>query len=164
MMLDTHQSTYREHLLEHLVLGELLRHSWFHDHASLEISHPSVDRAGYDVVLESNGITRHVQLKSSARSAKTSRQTIHTGLSLKPSACVVWTQFDPSTLELGPFLFFGGGPGEPIPSLTGLAVAKHTKGNAEGVKLERPNLRVLPRSHFLVLDSIPSLYVALFGD
>ncbi|MDP1832206.1 MAG: hypothetical protein Q8K67_09120 [Geothrix sp.] len=163
MMLDTHQSVYREHLLEHLVLGELLKHSWIHDNASLEISHPSVDRAGYDVVLESNGITRHVQFKSSARTAKTSRQNIHMGLSVKPSACVVWTHFDPSTLELGPFLFFGGGPGEPMPSLSGLPVAKHTKGNAEGVKLERPNLRVLPRARFSVLDSIPSLYVALFG-
>ncbi len=163
MTLDTHQSVYREHLLEHLVLGELLKHSWIYDNAALEISHPSVDRAGYDVVLESNGSTRHVQFKSSARTAKTSRQNIHVGLSEKPSACVVWTHFDPATLELGPFLFFGGAPGKPMPSLSGLPVAKHAKGNAEGVKLERPNLRVLPRARFSVLDSIPSLYIALFG-
>ncbi|MCM2250061.1 MAG: hypothetical protein NDI58_05790, partial [Geothrix sp.] len=163
MPLDTHQSVFREHLLEHLVLGELLKHSWFNDNAALEISRPAVDRAGYDAVLESNGFTRHIQFKSSAHTAKTSRQNIHVDLSKKPSACVVWTLFDPSDLKLGPFLFFGDVPGGPLPSLDGLPVAKHTKGNAKGVKLERPSLRVLPRTSFIVFDSISDLYASLFG-
>jgi len=161
--LDTYQSVYREQLIEHLLLGEMLKLSWLQFNASLEISHPSVDRAGFDVVLEANGITRHVQFKSSARTAKTSVQKIQVGLADKPSACVVWILFDPLTLELGPFLFFGNDPGKKIPSLNILKVAKHTKGNAEGVKLERPNLRILPRSCFHKLESVEKLYFRLFG-
>src|SRR5712692_8232980 len=56
--------------------------------------------------------------------------------------------FEPRTLELGPFLWFGAAPGEPLPDLSGYPIAKHTKGNAQGVKLPRPNLRVVPRSAF----------------
>jgi hypothetical protein len=76
-------------LIEHLFIGELLKHSWLHDQASLEISKPELDRAGHDIILESNGITRHVQLKSSARTAKTASQKIHVDLADKPSGCVI---------------------------------------------------------------------------
>jgi hypothetical protein len=163
MSLDTEQSVYRERLLEHLVLGQLLQYSWLHDHATLEISQPAIDRAGHDVVLESHGITRHVQFKSSARSSKTARQTVHIALSEKPSGCVVWVQFDRDTLDLGPFYFLGGMPGKPLADIRQLPIAKHTKGNAKGLKLERPNLRVVARGKFTRIDSIKALYRALFG-
>ena len=55
---------------------------------------------------------RHVQLKSSHRRAKTSEVRINTALKRKRSGSVVWIQFDPATMELGPFLWFGGQPGE----------------------------------------------------
>lgn len=163
MSLDTEQSVYRERLLEHLVLGQLLRHSWLHDHAALEISQPAIDRAGHDVVLEAHGVTRHVQFKSSAISSKTARQSVHVALCEKTSGCVVWVQFDRGTLDLGPFYFLGGTAGNPLPDIRHMAVAKHTKGNAKGVKLERPNLRVVGRGKFTRIDSIEDLYRALFG-
>lgn len=161
--MDTHQSVYRERLLEHLLVGELLKYSWLHANATLEVSQPSIDRSGYDMVLEVNGITRHVQFKSSSISGKTSTQKVHVGLESKPSACVIWTRFDAHTMTLGPFYFFGGAPGERLPSLKDFPTAKHTKGNAHGVKLERPNLKVVRISHFTELKDIPSLYSALFG-
>lgn len=163
MTIDSYQSVYRERLLEHLLIGELLKHSWLHHSASLEVSQPSIDRSGHDVVLEANGITRHVQLKASSLSAKTSKQKVHLGLVNKPSGCVVWVRFDSSTMALGPFLFFGGKPGKPLPSLDGFKVAKHTKGDAEGVKKDRPNIRVIPASKFRKVSSIADLYWELFG-
>jgi hypothetical protein len=163
MSLDSSQSVYRERLLEHLLLGHLMRHSWLSCGASLEVSHPMIDRAGHDVVLDDNQITRHVQFKSATRTAKTSRQTIHLELGRKPSGCVVWILFEPASLELGPFLFFGGMPGTPLPAITNFPVAKHTKGNAQGVKLERPNLRVIPRREFKQLATVHAIYTALFG-
>jgi hypothetical protein len=75
---------------------------------------------------------------------------------------VVWLRFDPETLALRQFLFFGGMAGQPLPSLEGFGMAKHTKGNAAGVKLERPNLRVVPSSRFQNLASVTDLYAALF--
>lgn len=163
MTLDTHQSVYREKLIEHLFIGELLKLSWLRHAATLEVSHGLIDRSGHDLVLEVAGIVRHVQLKTSASSSATASQKIHLGLCAKPSGCVVWIQFDKASLALGPFLFLGGAPGEPLPDLTACKVARHSKGNALGHKAERPNLRVVPRSGFKRLESIEALYSALFG-
>jgi hypothetical protein len=162
--LDSHQSIYREQLLEHLLIGDLLKYSWLHGGATLEVSQPFIDRSGHDVVLEANGITRHVQLKSSAQGGATDEQKVHIGLASKPSGCVIWTRFDRATMTLGPFLFFGGEPGAPLPSLDQCRVAKHTKGDATGAKKERPNLRVVRISKFRTIADIPSLYAALFGN
>jgi len=163
MNLHANESVYRERLLEHLLIGKLLKHSWLHHGASLEVSQPSIDRSGHDVVLEANGITCHVQLKASASGAATSVQKIHLGLAAKPSGCVIWMRFNPEDMSLGPFLLFAGLPGEPLPSLEGFKVAKHTKGNVDGVKKERPNLRIVPVSKFRKVAGIAELYNELFG-
>jgi len=162
--LHIHQSVYRERLLEHLLIGDLLRYSWLYAGATLEVSQPSIDRSGHDVVLEANGVTRHVQLKSSSRDAKTANQNVHLGLLAKPSGCVIWTRFDAGSMTLGPFMFFGGEPGAVLPSLADFRTAKHTKGNASGEKKDRPNLRVIPVSRFRPIANIPDLYAALFGN
>ncbi len=162
--LDVYESVYRERLLEHLLIGDLLKYSWLHAQASLEVSQPAIDRSGHDVVLEANGVTRHVQLKTSSHSAKTRSQKVHVGLATKPSGCVIWTRFDRESMQLGPFKFFGGAPGAPLPSLADFPVAKHTKGNAEGVKKERANLRVVSISKFTEVADIQELYMALFGN
>lgn len=164
MSVDSCQSVYREKLLEHLLIGELLKYAWFHHGATLEVSQPAIDRSGHDIVLEANGITRHVQLKTSSTDARTLRQNVHLGLARKPSGCVVWMRFDPKTMELGPFLFFGSVPGAPLPALDGFKVAMHTKGDAQGVKKQRPGLRVVPMSKFAPIDTIPALYSTLFGE
>jgi hypothetical protein len=125
---------------------------------------PQVDDSGYDLVLEANGIVRHVQLKSSFRNASTARVKASSQLQNKPSACVVWIHFDPHTLELGPFLWFGGGPGEPIPDISGLKVAKHTRGNSKGIKQERPNQRMIARTLFERVQSLGDLTTKLVGE
>ena len=85
-------------------------------------------------------------------------------LSAKPSGCVVWIYFDPDSLELGPFYFFGGNPNESLPNISEFRVAKHTKGNAQGHKAERPNFRVVNKGKFTKYDSIRELYDKLFGS
>jgi hypothetical protein len=50
--------------------------------------------SGYDLVVESSGVIRHIQLKASHRLAKTAELDIHVGLQGKPSACVIWIRFD----------------------------------------------------------------------
>ena len=164
MNLDTHQSSYREKLLEHLFVGDLLRYAWLHKNAALEVAGPEVDRAGYDVILEADGAIRHVQLKSSSILASTASQKIHIDLGRKPSGCIVWLHFDPENLELGPFRFYGGQPGKPLPPLDGFKVARHVKGNAAGYKAERPHIRVIPKGKFEVLKTIPEIYQRLFGN
>ena len=163
--MDKHylHSSFRERLVEHLLIGELLKLSWAMGDCALEVSRPEVDNSGYDVILEVKGVIRHVQLKTSNLGAKTARHNIQLALAGKPSGCVVWTYFRNSDLRLGPFLFFGGEPGEGLPSLAACKPAKHTKGDRTGHKAERPNLRVVPKSAFRTLETVEDLWTALFG-
>ncbi|HXV60169.1 MAG TPA: hypothetical protein VEK15_05710 [Vicinamibacteria bacterium] len=124
---------------------------------------PQVDDAGYDLVVEANGVIRHIQLKSSFRAAKTASQKVHLRLGEKPSGCVIWVVFEPSTLDLGPFLWFGSSPGKPLPDLTSFNVARHTKGDATRHKAERLMIRVIPKARFKSLATIDELLAVLFG-
>jgi len=74
------ESGLREKVLEHLFVGDLLRCLWRKGVRDIEVLRAEVDRAGYDLVLECNGVLRHVQLKSSHRSAKTRDVKIHVNL------------------------------------------------------------------------------------
>jgi hypothetical protein len=156
------KSSFREKLIEHLFVGELLKRSWQGGECSLEIATPEVDDLGFDLIAEENGIIRHIQLKASHLQAKAAKQKVHIALSKKPSGCVVWVWFNENTLELGPFLFFGGVAGEPLPSMDGFRVAKHTKGNKDGVKAERPEIRDIPKGKFRKFKSVQEIYDALF--
>jgi hypothetical protein len=80
----------------------------------------------------------------------------------RPSACILWIYFDPDTLLLGPFFWFGGAPGEKIPAL-GERPATHTKHNAQGIKSVRPGHRVIPKSSFTKLDTMAEVVQRLFG-
>ena len=157
-------SAFREKLIEHLLVGELLKRSWQRGDCSIETSRPEVDRAGYDLIAECNGHVRHIQLKGSYRGSRTAVQKVHLSLAEKPSGCVVWVYFDPNSLELGPFLYFGGEPGRKLPDIDSFKTAKHSKGNAQGVKAERPNHRVINKGQFTVIDSIEDLWHHLFGN
>lgn len=129
----------------------------------LEVSKPEVDNSGYDLILESERIIRHVQFKSSHLGSKTARQKIHLNLAAKPSGCVVWIFFDSETMELGPFKFFGGPPGEPMPAIEHFKIARHTKANQFGHKANRERHRIVPIGEFQHLMTVDELYDALFG-
>ena len=156
------ESSAREKLVEHVFLGELLRGLWCRNVRDLEILRPEVDSGGYDLALEYKGLIRHVQLKSSHRGAKRASITASVKLANRPSACIVWIYFDPNTLLLGPFLWFGGVPGEGIPSLGG-KIATHTKHNANREKSLRIGHRVVAKSRFVRLDSMNAVIQKLIG-
>jgi hypothetical protein len=156
------ESSARENLIEHVFLGELLRGLWRKNVRDLEVLRPEVDSGGYDLALEFRGVTRHMQLKSSYRGAQRSEVTAHVKLMDRPSACILWIFFDPDTLSLGPFLWFGGAPGERIPAL-GEKIARHTKPNAMLEKADRPAHRVIPKSRFAKLETIDAVIEKLIG-
>jgi len=158
----TAHSSTREKVLEHLFVGELLRCLWRQGARDIEVLRAEVDKGGYDLVLEANGVIRHVQLKSSHRAATTRAVGVNINLAGKPSGCVLWIQFEPTTLDLGPFLWFGGVPKAPLPPL-GDKVGKHTKADSTGKKGERPNIRVLAKSRFELLPDMDAVARMLFG-
>lgn len=140
-----------------------MRHLWLQGFTRLEMLKSQVDDSGYDLILEANSIVRHIQLKASHIGSATSRVNVNDALARKPSGCVVWMQFDPLTLEFDHFLWFGNEAGERLPKLCDFNVAKHAKGNAQGIKLERPNIRVVPKGSFERLDGIEDVIGKLFG-
>ena len=155
-------SGLREKVIEHLFIGDLLRCLWCQGVRDIEVLRAEVDRAGYDLVLEAGGVMRHVQFKASYRGAKTARVGIHTDLARKPGGCVIWIWFDPETMELGPFLWFGGKPGAPLPPL-GERMGKHTRGDSAGAKATRPNIRIVGKGEFSTLPSMHDVAQTLFG-
>ena len=156
------QSSYRESLVEHLFLGELLRTLW---PLRVEVMKPEVDDGGYDLVLEAGCRIRHVQLKSSILKGKTKKQKVRRCLERKPSGCVVWIQFDDKAdFKLGPFLWFGNPPGQPLPSLTKFKTAHAAKGGEKGRKKVLPATCEIGKGEFCKLASIDELAKALFGE
>lgn len=160
------KSMFYEQLVEHVFVSEVLQEVWYYFGETVEVLGSEVDTSGYDVVFECNGILRHVQLKTSKADAKASGQKVNVVLASKPSGCIVWLvrHEDRQTCRMRlSYLFFGGEPGLPLPSLEGLKVARHTKANAEGVKTERTAVRVVPKSRFVAIPSTRELVGRLFG-
>lgn len=156
------RSSYRERLVEHLFISELLKFGWLKNLAGFEVLRPEVDDSGYDLLVEYKGFARHIQLKSSFIGARASSHAIQTALTHKPCGCVVWIKFDQHSMEIQQYLFFGGPPGSPLPSMDHLRVARRTTPNSDGVKPERLGHRVVPKSLFSPVSNIEDLFKLLF--
>jgi len=160
------KSNFYEQLVEHAFISELLQEAWFRYGKRVEVLRSEIDTSGYDLLLECNGVIRHVELKTSGTEARRSFQNINMALAEKPSGCVVWLmrEEDESKNRVNlKYLYFGDLPGKPLPSLEIFKIAKHTKGNAQGFKKERPLIRQVPKSKFIELSGINELLGKLFG-
>ena len=156
---DFLHSSLREKLLEHVFVAELLKSLWRRGRRDIEVLRAEVDRGGYDLVVDCANTCRHIQLKSSRAGSRMPSVNINKALAAKPSGCVVWMVFEPTTLNLGPFLWFGDTPGSPLPDL-GARIARHTRGD----RAKRPALRVVSRTRFTRLATMEELLHALFGS
>jgi hypothetical protein len=154
-------SSLREQALGHLFLGELLAAMWRSNRRDIEVLKGEVDRGGYDLVLESNGLIRHVQLKSSFIGSKVRHVSVCTKLMAKPGGCVIWLEFDANSLKIERYLWLGGDPGQALPDI-GSRVARHSKSNSAGQKTERPMHREVAKTKFRQVASINPLLEALF--
>jgi len=65
-------------------------------------------------------VVRPVQLKTQAAG----KFSVGRALAEKPSGCVVWIGLNKDTLELGPFMWFGGSLGLPLPDISALSQSK----------------------------------------
>lgn len=159
-------SSFYEQLVEHAFVSEVLQECFYTHGRTVEVLRSEVDASGYDLVLDGNGIMRHVQLKTSKPESRTAVQKVHTALAEKPSGCVVWIirHEDPETHRMRlSYRFFGGEAGKPLPSLAKFKAAKHTKGDASGKKKKRPAIRVVPKGKFRVVETTGELVEVLFG-
>ncbi|WJY19251.1 hypothetical protein QQS45_03180 [Alteriqipengyuania flavescens] len=154
-------SVLREKVVEHTFLAELSRALLLDLRLPFEVLRAEYDANGYDVAIEAAGILRHVQLKTTATTGSTADVAVQVALADKPGGCVVWIFVEKETLALGPFLWFGGEPGRPLPPL-GDRVVRHSRADATGKKKVRQGLRRLPRGMFTRIETIEELARVMF--
>lgn len=153
-------STLRERIVEHVFVGDVLRALWRRGVTDVEILHPEFDAHGYDAVLSRGPVVRHVQLKTQAAG----KVSVGRALAEKPSGFVILIGLNKDTLELEPFMWFGGAPGLPLPDISSYPNPKRSTHNAEGVRPARKNHHVLPPSAFTKLKTVDEVVVRLFGE
>jgi hypothetical protein len=153
----------RERIVEHLFVGDALRRLWQRRVTDVEVLRSEFDAGGYDLVMSYRKVVRHIQLKSVLERGKAANVKVSLNLMEKPSGCVVWIVLSPK-LELKSYRWFGGEPGEPLQDIRDFKVAKHSKGNSKGSKLERSNQRIVPRGKFEPLDTLDGVLTRLFGS
>lgn len=162
LQVQTHSSTLVEKSLEYSFLAglsaELLKRG-----ANFDILRADCDRAGYDVVVEANGIMRHIQLKGMKAGGRRRNVSVNIGLASRPSGCVIWMVYDPATFSIVSYRWFGSVAGGPLPH-PGDRIAKHSKANMDRVKAEKPQHRIVPLSRFKELSTMAQVTDWLFAD
>jgi hypothetical protein len=153
-------SMLRERIVEHVFVGDVLRVLWRRGVADVEILRPEFDAHGYDVVMSRGPIVRHVQLKTQAAG----RVSVGRALAEKPSGCVVWIGLNKDTLVLGPFMWFGGPPGEPLPDISQYSNPRRATHNSKGLRPARKNHHELPAQAFTKLQTLDEVVERLFGE
>lgn len=156
-------STLRERIVEHVFVGEALRVLWQRGVTDVEVLRSEFDAGGYDLVMSLRRIVRHIQFKTIMVGGKAASVNVSMKLMEKPSGCVIWIVIT-QKLDLQSYLWFGGAPGELIPDIRDMKLAKHAKANVQGIKTERPNHRIVPRTRFKKLDTLDAVLVHLFGS
>jgi hypothetical protein len=156
-------SVLREKVVEHVFLAELSRTLLLELRMPLEVLRAEFDAFGYDLVIEANGVLRHIQLKATRAEGARANVDIQLALANKPGGCVVWLVVDPATFEPGPFLWFGGRAGSALPPL-GDREVRHSRADATGAKKVRPGLRRVPKGAFERVDTIRELAIIMFGQ
>lgn len=155
-------SVLREKVVEHLFLSDLSRYLLLERATPFEVLRAEFDAFGYDLVIDVDGVQRHVQLKAGRLGGRRTEVDINVSLATKPSGCVIWIMVDPNTFALGPFYWFGGPPQHPLPEL-GDRIARHSKANALGTKTARPKMRSVRKTAFRRLDTMAAVVASLFG-
>lgn len=156
-------STLRERIVEHVFVGEALRRLWQLGVTDVEVLRSEFDAGGYDLVMARGRVTRHIQFKTKMVGGKTDEVKISLKLMEKPSGCVIWIVVTPDLL-FDHYLWFGAGPGEPLPDISAFAVAKHSKGTTQGEKNARPGHRKIRITRFEQVSTLDAILLRLFGD
>jgi hypothetical protein len=164
MDLDTNphfeNSTLRERIVEHVFVGEALRALWCRGIVDVEVLRSEFDAHGYDLVMARSTIVRHIQFKT-GKSAKPGDVSVSVTLADKPSGCVLWIRVS-DNLDIGPFFWFGGEPGRPLPPIEGFEIPKRATHNKDGERPLRKHHRLIPANKFLRLESISDVLDKLF--
>jgi hypothetical protein len=164
MMANHHftHSTLRERVVEHVFVGEALRTLWRRGVLHVEVLRSEFDAHGYDLVMVRRRIMRHIQFKTGT-GKRPGEVSVGQALATKASGCVIWIHVN-DYLEMGPYFWFGGLPGEPLPSMEEFANPLRATHNKAGVRPVRQNHRLVPAEKFEKIDNLEEVLVRLLGE
>lgn len=154
-------STLRERIVEHVFVGDALRTLWRCRVFDVEVLRSEFDAHGYDLVMARGRIVRHIQFKTGT-TQKPGHVSVAQALADKPSGCVIWIRVG-DDLGMGPFFWFGGEPGQPLPPLAGYPNPLRATHNKDGVRPPRQNHRAVPGAKFRELKELREVLDQLFG-
>jgi hypothetical protein len=154
-------STLRERIVEHVFVGDALRTLWRCGVFDIEVLRSEFDAHGYDLVMARGRIVRHIQFKTGT-TQKPGHVSVAQALADKPSGCVIWIRVG-DDLGMGPFFWFGGNPGEPLPEIAGYPNPLRATHNKDGVRPPRQNHRAVPGTEFRRLATLREVLDRLFG-
>jgi len=162
---DAHfrHSVLRERIVEHLFVGQIMQALWKRGAYDIEVLRAEFDSGGYDLVLTHNGQARFIQFKASLEDARRRDVNVNMRLANAPGGCVVWIGVN-QNLDFRWFRWFGNGPDEKLPDLSTYPKAKHTRGNAQGIKGVRVDQRLVPKKDFVKVAALEDVLILLFGD
>lgn len=163
----TEHSVFIEQMVEHEFISRVTQYIWFNYRQTIEVLHSEIDAYGYDIILEFNGILRHIQLKTSSKGTTTDKQKINIALSKKTGGCVIWIIREEDSFNQRfnfEYLYFGGKAGEPMPNIDNFKTAKANKANSQGIKSERPNIKEVRKAQFTKIKNLEELIEILFGE
>jgi hypothetical protein len=153
-------STLREHIVEHIFVGNALQWLWNRHVYDVEVLRSEFDAGGYDMVMSYKTTDRHIQFKTTLESGQAASVKASLKLLNKRSGCIIWI-FVTEKLDIKHYLWLGS-PEKPFSKIGNVATAKHTKGNAGGTKTERLQHRIIPKSEFLEVSSLEEVMYLLF--
>lgn len=163
-MTDAHytHSTLRERIAEHIFVGDALRTLWRLGIHDVEVLRSEFDAHGYDLVMARGLLVRHIQFKTGT-AKRPSKVSLARVLAEKPSGCVIWIRLD-QDLNMGPYFWFGGTPGQPLPAIDCYPNALRSTRNKEGMRPVRANHHEVPGSAFMQRNSFMEVLEDLLGD
>ncbi|MBB1636093.1 hypothetical protein [Cupriavidus sp. UME77] len=155
-------SVLRERIVEHVFIGDAMRRLWQLGIMDVEVLRGEFDTSGYDLVMSCGNVIRHIQFKASLVDGSRANINVNLKLGQTPSGCVIWLGVT-DDLEIVDYRWFGGKPSHPLPEIADHAAVRQTRANAQGVKAERPNQRILTKGEFEALGGLDEVLNRLFG-
>ena len=159
---NSRHSTLRERIIEHTFVADALRSLWRQGVLDVEVLRSEFDAHGYDLVMAQGQIVRHIQLKTGT-TQKPGDVSVALALADKPSGCVIWIRVT-EALDMGPFFWFGGMPGERLPQIEQYPTPRRATHNKQGERPLRLNHRLIPKTEFKAVQSIEDVLRKLFGE
>jgi hypothetical protein len=158
-------SLFFEKIMEHRFIADIMMLGWYKYGVEIKVLYSEIDSSGYDVIFKKDNIIRSVQLKASAKKSKVPSLKINTLIIKEENPCIILIKYEFNDNKLDfdlDYYFWGKEIGKALPNIDDYKIAKKTTANSNGIKRERPNIRVIPKNEFREI-SLNELFSILFN-